>query len=57
MLFRSHIAPNTTAQIFWLKNRKRDKWNDRQHIEHGGSISIEDKSSVIDKYLSEEDED
>ena len=52
-----HIAPNTTAQIFWLKNRKRDKWNDRQHIEHGGSISIEDKSGVIDKYLSEEDED
>lgn len=24
-----YIAPDTTAQIFWLKNRKPDKWRDR----------------------------
>ena len=24
-----HIAPDTTAQIFWLKNRRPDKWRDR----------------------------
>lgn len=24
-----HIAPDTTAQIFWLKNRKPDKWRDK----------------------------
>ena len=24
------VVPDTTAQIFWLKNRKRDKWRDRQ---------------------------
>lgn len=24
-----YIAPNITAQIFWLKNRKRDKWCDK----------------------------
>lgn len=23
------IAPDTKAQIFWLKNRKPDKWRDR----------------------------
>lgn len=23
------VAPDTTAQIFWLKNRKPDKWRDR----------------------------
>jgi len=23
-------APDTTAAIFWLKNRQRDKWRDRQ---------------------------
>lgn len=24
-----HIAPDTTAQIFWLKNRRPDRWRDR----------------------------
>ena len=23
------IPPDTTAQIFWLKNRKPDKWRDK----------------------------
>ena len=27
-----YIPPNTTAQIFWLKNRKPDKWRDKQEI-------------------------
>lgn len=25
-----HIPPDTTAQIFWLKNRKPDKWREKQ---------------------------
>src|SRR3546814_5222390 len=24
-----HVPPSTTAQIFWLKNRRRDLWRDR----------------------------
>ena len=24
-----HVAPDTTAQIFWLKNRKKEKWRDK----------------------------
>lgn len=24
-----HIPPDTTAQIFWLKNRRPDKWRDK----------------------------
>lgn len=27
------IPPDTTAQIFWLKNRKREAWRDKQEIE------------------------
>lgn len=27
-----YIPPNTTAQIFWLKNRKPDKWRDKQVV-------------------------
>jgi hypothetical protein len=25
------VAPDVTAQIFWLKNRQKDKWKDRHH--------------------------
>jgi len=25
-----HVIPDTTAQIFWLKNRKREQWGDQQ---------------------------
>ena len=25
-----YVAPNVTAQIFWLKNRKPDKWRERR---------------------------
>ena len=27
------VVPDTTAQIFWLKNRKRESWTDKQSIE------------------------
>ena len=33
------VVPDTTAQIFWLKNRKPAEWRDRHNIEHSGSIS------------------
>ena len=32
------VAPDTTAQIFWLKNRRPDKWRDKQDVEHSGQI-------------------
>lgn len=32
------VAPDTTAQIFWLKNRKPDKWRDKQEYEDGTAI-------------------
>lgn len=28
-----HVQPNTTAQIFWLKNRKPAEWRDRKDID------------------------
>lgn len=30
------VAPDTTAQIFWLKNRKSAEWRDKQVVEHEG---------------------
>jgi DNA-binding XRE family transcriptional regulator len=33
-------APDTTAQIFWLKNRRPDKWRDKQDVEHTGDMDL-----------------
>jgi Helix-turn-helix domain of resolvase len=35
------IAPDTTAAIFWLKNRKRDEWRDKIETEHSGSVGVQ----------------
>lgn len=32
------VSPDTTAQIFWLKNRKPDKWRDKQEYEDHTAI-------------------
>lgn len=34
------VVPDTTAQIFWLKNRRPDKWRDKQDVEHSGGLSV-----------------
>jgi len=34
--YQEHVAPDVTAQIFWLKNRRRDDWRDKQDHEHTG---------------------
>lgn len=34
------VAPDTTAQIFWLKNRKPDKWRDKQVIESNNTAEV-----------------
>ncbi len=33
-----HVPPDTTACIFWLKNRRRQQWRDKQEVEHSGTI-------------------
>lgn len=41
---RRFIPPNTTAQIFWLKNRKPNEWRDKKQTEltgaNGGNLVI-----------------
>lgn len=32
--------PDTTAAIFWLKNRQPKKWRDKQEIEHNGTSEL-----------------
>lgn len=33
--YTEHYPPDTTAAIFWLKNRQPKKWRDKQEVEHG----------------------
>ncbi|WP_433705807.1 terminase [Paraburkholderia sacchari] len=41
---RKYYPPDTTAAIFWLKNRKKEEWRDKLDHEHtgkdGGPIKI-----------------
>ncbi|EPD64381.1 hypothetical protein HMPREF1216_01454 [Coprococcus sp. HPP0048] len=39
-----YIPGDTTAQIFWLKNRKPDKWRDKREIEDRSAV---DKLDMI----------
>ena len=32
------VIPDTTAQIFWLKNRKPKEWRDKRDIEMSGTL-------------------
>jgi len=34
------VQPDTTAQIFWLKNRKPLEWRDKQDVEHSGNMNV-----------------
>lgn len=35
-----HIPGDTTAQIFWLKNRRPDKWRDKQDVSFSGEAQV-----------------
>lgn len=35
-----HYPPDTTAGIFWLKNRQKTKWRDQHNIEATGEIGV-----------------
>ena len=39
-----YIPGDTTAQIFWLKNRKPDKWRDKREVEDRSAV---DKLDMI----------
>lgn len=39
---RKEVVADTTAQIFWLKNRRPDKWRNREEVE----VVQEDKQQV-----------
>lgn len=45
-----HVPPDTTAMIFWLKNRRKAEWRDRQDVEHGVTDTL---ASLIAQSMSD----
>jgi len=43
---KKEVLADVTAQIFWLKNRRPDKWRDRHDIEFPGGLEIKVISAV-----------
>lgn len=37
---KKEVVPDTTAQIFWLKNRKPNEWRDRKETEISGGLNV-----------------
>lgn len=37
-----HYPPDTAAAIFWLKNRRKEDWRDKQEVEHDVSDALTD---------------
>ena len=42
-----HVPADTTAQIFWLKNRRKQQWRDKIEYENTG----ENKNGVMDELV------
>ena len=34
------VQPDTTAQIFWLKNRKPESWRDKRDVDLAGNLNV-----------------
>jgi hypothetical protein len=49
--FRAKVAPNVTAAIFWLKNRRGSEWRDKTQQElsgpGGGPVAMEVVTRVV----------
>ena len=41
------VIPDTTAQIFWLKNRKPNEWREKREVE----INNEQQSSAMNQLI------
>lgn len=46
-----HYPPDTTAAIFWLKNRQPDKWRDKKEVENQVKLGDE-LESMSDEELA-----
>lgn len=50
-----HVPAHPTSQIFWLKNRKPDKWRDQVETKHSGAVDVNhqaDPASIANQLVT-----
>jgi DNA-binding XRE family transcriptional regulator len=61
-IIKKQVPPDTGAAIFWLTNRQKDRWKQKQHIDHttndkeigrGVYVSPEEMEAIIKKLNDE----
>lgn len=52
-IVKKEVQPDTTAQIFWLKNRRPDVWRDKQDINVKDDTEKKEKLSNIASILEQ----
>lgn len=50
---KKHIPPDTTAQIYWLNNRKPDKWRNKQEITTFNADRITENMTALAEQLKQ----
>ena len=50
-IITKYVIPDTTAQIFWLKNRKPNEWREKREVKQ---INIEPKQDNLSQLTDEE---
>ena len=48
IVMQKTMPPDTTAQIFWLKNRRPAVWRDKQQVEHSTEKPFEVNIKVVE---------
>lgn len=51
---KKEVVPDTTAQIFWLKNRKPEQWRDRKETELSGGLDVRNTFNPYDELTADE---
>lgn len=49
---RKYYPPDTTAAIFWLKNRKKNDWKDGQNLQLSGTDENGEPTALEIRYVS-----
>ena len=50
-----HYPPDTSAAIFWLKNRKPEDWRDKQEVDHQSSDGSMGPNIVVERHYPKHD--
>lgn len=51
--YEEHYPPETTACIFWLKNRQKEKWRDKQEIDQTVDMRVSMTGAERDARIAE----